>query len=149
MGDIYDARIDGGFPEPAALRNQCAGDQCQGGLTLPPALPTTVALTLVEPSSTGHVTARVTVLSRTVHGSRFRIALRVPAPGRIAITGSRLRPVTRSVAKPGMYRIRVALTPTARRMLRRGKTLNLELFVGYAPVGGERSTATVALRVEQ
>lgn len=35
--DVYDARIDGGMPEPAEQRGECAGDACQG----PPAPPPT------------------------------------------------------------------------------------------------------------
>ncbi len=33
--DVYDARIDGGFSEPPASRQPCAGDACQGPLTNP------------------------------------------------------------------------------------------------------------------
>jgi hypothetical protein len=35
--DIYDARIDGGFPEPPAPV-ECSGDTCQGALSTPPVL---------------------------------------------------------------------------------------------------------------
>jgi hypothetical protein len=30
LGDLYDARIDGGFPEPPPVKVPCAGDACQG-----------------------------------------------------------------------------------------------------------------------
>jgi hypothetical protein len=33
--DVYDARVDGGFPEAAAERVQCSSDACQGALTNP------------------------------------------------------------------------------------------------------------------
>jgi hypothetical protein len=33
--DVYDARIDGGFPTPTAPPQECAGDACQGPLTNP------------------------------------------------------------------------------------------------------------------
>ena len=33
--DIYDARIDGGFPSPPVPAEQCKGDACQGPLTNP------------------------------------------------------------------------------------------------------------------
>ena len=35
--DIYDARVDGGFPAPA-VKQQCAGDECQGVLSAAPVL---------------------------------------------------------------------------------------------------------------
>jgi hypothetical protein len=35
--DVYDARVDGGFPEPEA-RPQCSGDECQGQLSGAPVL---------------------------------------------------------------------------------------------------------------
>jgi hypothetical protein len=33
--DVYDARIEGGFPSPPAEREPCSGDACQGPLTNP------------------------------------------------------------------------------------------------------------------
>lgn len=33
--DIYDARLEGGFPPPPAPRQSCSGDACQGPLTNP------------------------------------------------------------------------------------------------------------------
>jgi hypothetical protein len=33
--DVYDARLDGGFPPGPALRQPCSGDTCQGPLTNP------------------------------------------------------------------------------------------------------------------
>lgn len=35
--DVYDARIDGGFPEPPAAPPTCSGGTCQGALSAPPA----------------------------------------------------------------------------------------------------------------
>jgi hypothetical protein len=35
--DVYDARIDGGFPAPAASES-CSGEACQGALSATPAL---------------------------------------------------------------------------------------------------------------
>jgi hypothetical protein len=33
--DVYDARIEGGFPQQPAPRQQCSSDACQGPLTIP------------------------------------------------------------------------------------------------------------------
>ena len=35
VGDVYDARLGGGFPPPPAPAEACAGDACQGPLTNP------------------------------------------------------------------------------------------------------------------
>ena len=36
--DLYDARIDGGFPAPVSLLPSCTGDACQGQLSSAPTL---------------------------------------------------------------------------------------------------------------
>ncbi|MGH2853471.1 MAG: hypothetical protein ACRDLF_04675 [Solirubrobacteraceae bacterium] len=36
--DVYDARIDGGFPAPVSLLPSCSGDACQGQLSAAPVL---------------------------------------------------------------------------------------------------------------
>lgn len=38
VADVYDARLEGGFPPPPAPRQPCSGDACQGPLTSPPPL---------------------------------------------------------------------------------------------------------------
>jgi hypothetical protein len=38
LGDIYDARLGGGFAQPPAAREACSSDACQGPLTNPAAL---------------------------------------------------------------------------------------------------------------
>ena len=35
LGDVYDARLHGGFPVAAVPRAPCSGDACQGPLTNP------------------------------------------------------------------------------------------------------------------
>jgi hypothetical protein len=35
LGDVYDARVGGGFPQAPAPRQQCSSDACQGPLTNP------------------------------------------------------------------------------------------------------------------
>jgi hypothetical protein len=39
QSDVYDARIDGGFPAPAAPPVECSGEACQGALGAAPPLP--------------------------------------------------------------------------------------------------------------
>jgi len=44
--DVYDARSDGGMPEPAELRGECVGDACQGPPSPPPAADTNASTAL-------------------------------------------------------------------------------------------------------
>jgi hypothetical protein len=149
MGDVYDARIGGGFPPPPQLA-PCSGDGCQGGLSAPPSPPTAASLTFAGPGNAllGAVTttAPVKVLSRVVRGSRFSLTVSVPGAGRITIAGAGIRTVRRSVSGAGTYRLKVSLTAQARKALKR--KLKLRLGVGYAPASGQSSRATVALTVK-
>jgi hypothetical protein len=36
--DLYDARVEGGFPEPIAPKAECSGETCQGAIPTPPAI---------------------------------------------------------------------------------------------------------------
>jgi Tol biopolymer transport system component len=45
--DLYDARVDGGFPEPQIAPPGCSGDSCHGALTVPPSLTTPGSSTLL------------------------------------------------------------------------------------------------------
>jgi hypothetical protein len=148
---VYDARVGGGFatpPSPPA----CAGDECQGTPSPPPALPTPASITFTGPgnASSRPAAAKVRILSRSVRGAAgFLLSVRVPGKGRITISGAGLRPVTRSVGKADIYHLRVGLTARAQSALRHRHRLRLRVRVGYRPASGSASTATVALTVKR
>jgi len=76
------------------------------------------------------------VLTRVVHGSTFFVRVKVPAKGRITITGAGIKTVRKSVSKAGTYRLRVTLTAKETKALKR--KLKLKLRVTYGPAGGTR-----------
>lgn len=148
--DVYDARVDGGLasqnPSPASA--PCQGDQCQGTPSTPPSAPSAAS---VEFSGQGNVSpaAKVRVLTRVVHGGTFFVRVRVPGGGRVTITGRGIAAVSRVVRRAGAYRLKVRLTASERSRLRLKRKLGLGLRVRYAPPGGNASTVTVRLTVEQ
>jgi hypothetical protein len=149
QSDVYDARIGGGFPLPPATM-ACQGDTCQGALSGAPAPPAIASIDFGPPnassgSSTPSASARV--LTRTVLGATFLVAVKVPGNGWITIAGAGIRPVAHSVITGGTYRLRVTLTPKARSTLHRRHRLKLRLHIAYAAAGSAASAATVQLTV--
>jgi hypothetical protein len=152
-GDLYDARISGGFPPPA-IAPACSGDGCQGPLSPAPSLPIAATVSFGGPGNATAgaapttVKASAAVVTRVVRGPAFRVALRVPGQGRITISGAGIRPVARSVAGAGTYRLRVTLTPRMDRLLHHRRRLKLGLSVGYAPAGGQAASVRFGLTVK-
>ena len=88
--DIYDARIGGGFPEPARRSPLCAGDACQGGAAIGPA-PRTWASRSFQ--GAGNVQAR-----GERHGRRCRHAkVRKRVRGRVRCVRKRRHAARRAV----------------------------------------------------
>lgn len=145
--DIYDARVGGGFPSPATA--QCSGDACQGSPITPPPAPMAASVTFSGPGNTAsHAPAgKPSVLTRAVHGATFMVRVRVPAGGRITVTGADVKHAARSLRGPGTYAVRVTLTTNARRLLARRHKLKLKLRVLYTTDGGVASAASVPVTV--
>lgn len=148
VSDLYDARIDGGFPAPASPPS-CSGDGCQGPLSSPPAPPVAASVSFFGPANLASgKRAKVRVLSRVVHGPTFFIRVSVPRGGRITISGAGIRTVRRSVSRSGVHQLKVTLSPNTKRRLRHKHKLRLRLRVGYRSAAGGSSPVSVTLTVK-
>jgi hypothetical protein len=149
--DYYVARVGGGFPfSPPPV--PCSGDNCRPAPSAAAALPTAASVSFFGSGNASPAVARapakLKVLTRVVHGSRFLVAVKVPGKGRITISGAAVTTVRKSVFKAGTYKLRVTLTAKGKRALRHKRKLKFKLRVGYVPGTGASSSATVALTVK-
>jgi len=153
--DVYDARADGGIPaqNQAPPSAPCSGNTCRGPVSPAPSPPTAASISFAGPANPSaaipSAKGKVKTLTRVVSGSTFFVKVSVPGKGRIAISGSGIKTVRRSTAKAGTYGLRVTLTASETRALKRSakqkRKLKLRLRVVYTPDRGTSSTLTVSI----
>jgi hypothetical protein len=144
--DVYVARVGGGFT--SAELASCDGDECQG--------PAAATPRLLEPGSKslrgrGNVGSGPRRLAARLSGRGGKLRLRVSAPaaGRIVVSGSRVQPLERRVAKAGSYVLRPQLKPAARKVLNRSGHLKVRVKVRFLPREGRATARTIATEVSR
>jgi hypothetical protein len=145
--DIYMTRVGAGFAyAPPTPLPPCSGGGCrdQGIAALSQSVAATV--TFNGPGDRPAPLAKVSVAKvKVVRGSVATLSVKVPSKGRLRASGGGLVTVTRSAAKAGSYRVRVALTATARKALGRGRSVSRRVTLTFTPSDGQVSSATVSL----
>jgi hypothetical protein len=159
--DLYDARLGGGIPAQNVAPLQgatapCDGDGCQGVPGATPAPPVVASIAFGGAGnlvlSKGHSPAastrpQVSLVQRLLRATAFTITVKVPGQGRITASGPGLRGVTKATTKAGTYRVRVSLTSSAKRTLKRKHTLRIRARVSYTPEAGQASVAFVTVKL--
>lgn len=148
QGDIYDARVNGGFAVPSTPAG-CSGDGCQGSGSAPPSLPTVGTVTFSGPGNQNSSGRRpkARVIRKTVRGQALRLRVKVPSSGRITIGGTKLKMVSRRVARAGTYGLVVRLSARGRRELRRRHRLRVGITVTWRPSRGPLSSVHMTMTV--
>jgi hypothetical protein len=93
------------------------------------------------------VTPTVGVNEIKVKPNSSTVTLKVNAPGKVKISGKGIASTTVSV-KPGNVKIKVALTPKEKKLLKKKGKLNLKVTITYTPTGGSPITKTVKITVK-
>jgi hypothetical protein len=148
--DVYDARVRGGFArvEQAA---PCLSDACQGGVLRPAAVPMPGSRRAGGPGDQEPTPAAPLGSAKLKLGSRrlvkgvVEVSVRIARAGRVTVLGSGLRGVSKRYAKPGTFRIAVALSAMAKRSLKAGHRLKLSVRIGFTPSPGPASSVTFVL----
>lgn len=153
--DIYDARVDGGLASqwPAAVTTCDSSAACEGSPSSPS--PSTPAATVTfigpkneTPATRTVSTAKVEVTRKAPRGSEFTLSVKVPAKGRVTITGAEVKRVSKSVSRAGTYKLVVKLTAKTKRRLKDRRKLRVAVKVAYEPGSGKSSSATVAVELK-
>jgi hypothetical protein len=153
--DLYAARVDGGLgaqnkvPVPEV---PCREDGCQGRPSSPPGSVVVGSVTFAgegNPPFPGAPRAKVAgpkvTKPKTITGASARLQVKVPAKGRIAVTGSGLSGSAATVGKAGTYRITVRLSRIAQRALKRKHRLTVQATVRFTSSGGAARSVRVPL----
>jgi hypothetical protein len=151
--DVYDARVGGGFPESAPPPVQCSGEGCKPP---PSAAPQPTFAATVTFFGTGNLPGangskprvKLRVSSRTVHGSKFRLRLNLPARGKVVLTGKDLIRVSRNTSRGGSFTVVARLKKSARGRLHKRGRLKTVVHLRYQPAGGSVTRATFRLTVK-
>jgi hypothetical protein len=145
---LYTYRPGGGFAVEAVPR-ACEGDDCQGAPSSPGA---GSAIGSVDFSGRGNVPSKGrTVASVSVRkvgavkGSATRLLVRVPAAGRVSVSGRSVRRASLAAPKAGSYSVRVALSAKARRALKAKGRLKASVKVGYRARNGRLASKSVSI----
>jgi hypothetical protein len=144
--DIYDARIEGGFPQPPPVV-ECETAKCQGAPGTPPDSSPAASTKFSGPGNQAAVPgpAKVKVSKpKPVKGTKVALRVTVPDKGRIVVSGARLKKTSKKVAKRGSYQVAVSLTAKAARQLTT-HPLKTTVKVTFTQAGGKGSSAKVPL----
>jgi hypothetical protein len=114
-----------------------------GGTTLVVDQPAAQGAASAARPSAGATAAKVAILERKVRGDVVTLLVRVPAAGRLTITGKGVRSVSRQTDKAERVTLRATLTRAAVASLRRHRrAIRVKLDAYFEGVGGSRSVAS-------
>jgi hypothetical protein len=143
--DLYDARVGGGFPDSPPVPTPCIADECQGLLSGTPPLAGMGSVAFVEPASAGQTPRFNVAGSVTIVGSVGHVRVRVPRAGSLVWAGSGIRHAHGRAGRAGVFTIKIALSPSARRIVVHRDIYRSHLKLTFASAGHSATVARVRL----
>ncbi len=147
-GAVYDARVGGGFAQPVVDR--CTGVACQGQATAPASVPAAGTVTFAGPGNLpdeerGAASSVSTSKTRTVKGTSAALKIKVPAKGKLTVSGTHLATSRRTVSKAQTVTVTLKLTSSAVKSLERHRTLKAKAKVTFTDSAGHASSTSISL----
>lgn len=147
--DAYVARIGPvhrSGPEPSEA--PCGGDGCQDQSSAPPSPPAIGSVAFdgdgnVQPESDSARPSIAFKRLKRVFGTVASLKVRVPEAGRLVARGALLRPFARRAGRAGTYRVRIALKPRAKTILRNRKRLRAKVRVTFRTRDGQAASKAI------
>jgi hypothetical protein len=154
--DLYDARIDGGFPAPA-VSPSCEGEECQGALTSPFSAPApgssgAPGVGNLTPGSTAFpplaAVGKVSIAKHSYKKGMLALLVDAPSNGTLRVTGDGLTTLEKSCPRASTYELKLSLTRAGKASLRKRHRLQLKVRVGFTPISGTASSTTLTLTLK-
>ncbi|HEX6205112.1 MAG TPA: hypothetical protein VFZ29_04830 [Solirubrobacterales bacterium] len=141
--DLYDARVGGGWPDPPAVKTECASESCQGALQVAPEarrLGSSAIQTRAKTSRHRALAVRKRRVRLAPSGAQLLIPVTVTAAGtvRVAVsekTGDGWEAAAQdkvNIAAPGRHLLKIPLPDGTRRSIREGERITLKASVWLA-----------------
>jgi hypothetical protein len=155
--DIFDVRVDGGYPLPAKAPECGSNETCKdAGTTASTASPASLAPGLVGniappaglPKAAATATPKITIAGHTAKGAAITLSIRVPGKGELVVSGASVKTLKGAVAKAGTYKLKPELTANERKLLKRRHHLKLKLRILFTPSTGKASSDITAVTVK-
>lgn len=145
--DVYDVRVDGGFPEP--VKEGCEGASCQSS-GVAPAVSSPASQSVRGPGNQRQAAVgAVKVAQLGKPGKSARLRVEVPAAGRLKLSGKLLRSQSRSVKAKGTVKVTVTLTKAGKRKLAAKGSLTSKVTATFRDGEGRTKKSSVTLRFKQ
>lgn len=143
--DLYDARIDGGFPyQKEAVAAKCSGDACQAPPTAAPGPPSLGSAGLHGQGNLKSLSVKV-AKPKAARGASITLSIQLPGAGGLTVSGAHLKNVARGVDRAGVYRVRITLTSATRAALKRKRSVTAVAKLLFTASDGSKASATVKL----
>jgi hypothetical protein len=144
--DLYVTREGAGFPyNPPPVTPPCLGaEACHGSPSAAPNTPGASTAAFKGNPNPPIVTGKVSLGKATTKGARLTVRVRVSGPGKLRLSGKKLKGLVRTVRKAGAYKLTVALSGRARKTLAAKGKVRVNLGVRFSPEEGRGANVSKA-----